>query len=120
LSRRPTPALTMPNVSPVPDRGSVAAEWPGGQRPSRKLATISRVSGRVRYAGYGRRKILVTDGHEAEAKAAQLRRRPNRIGLFFVRLLGFRGVIAPPPAQGGHAGPSHEHPVHHEHPIPGT
>ena len=51
---------------------------------------------------------------EAEAEAAQLRKRPNRLGLFFLRVLGFRGEVAPPPSEGGHAGPSHQHPVHHD------
>ena len=96
----------------------VAAKWHGDRLGSRKLGRISSVKGRVRYAGYGRRKILVTDRHEAEAKAAQLRRRPNRIGLFFLRLLGFRGVAAPPTGQRRHSGPSHEHPVHHDHSAP--
>jgi hypothetical protein len=79
------------------------------------------MSGRVRYAGYGRRKILVTDGHEAEAKAAQLRRRPTRIGRFLLRLLGFRGAIeaVPPTHQRGHTGPSHLHPIHRERPSSG-
>jgi hypothetical protein len=79
------------------------------------------MSGRVRYAGYGRRKILVTDGHEAEAKAAQLCKRPNRVGVFFLRVLGFRGEVevAPTIHQGGHTGPSHMHPLHHEHSAPG-
>ena len=60
------------------------------------------------------RGILITDGHEAEAEAAQLRKRPNRIGLYFLRVLGFRGEVAPPTAKSGHTGPSHKHPVHHE------
>ena len=76
---------------------------------------ISSVRGRVRYAGFGRTKIRVTDGHETEAKAEQLHKGPNRIGLFFLRLLGFRGVVAPPISQ-RHVGPSHEHPVHPVHP----
>ena len=77
------------------------------------------MSGRLRYANYGRRRILVTDGHEAEAKAAQRRKRPNRIGLFILRMLGFRGRVLPPMDQGRH-GPSRLHPVHHdEHPAPG-
>ena len=75
---------------------------------------IPSVSGRVRYAGL-RNVVRVTDGHEAEAKAAQLRKPPNRIGLLILRLLGFRGPIAQPTGWGGHAGRSHEHPVHHEH-----
>ena len=76
-----------------------------------------RVSGRARYANQAH-KIRVTDGHEAAAKAAQLRKRPNRIGLFFLKVLGFRGQVAPPMGQRGHVGPSHEHPGHHEHSTP--
>jgi hypothetical protein len=74
------------------------------------------MSGRLRYAGP--RRIRVTDGHEAEAKAAQFRRPPNRIGLFFLRVLGFRGEVTPPTGQGGRAGPSHQHSVNHEHSAP--
>jgi hypothetical protein len=76
-----------------------------------------RVSGRARYANQAHR-IRVTDGHEGDAKAAQLRKRPNRIGLFFLKVLGFRGQVAPPMGQRGHVGPSHEHPGHHEHSTP--
>jgi len=47
---------------------------------------------RVRYAGL-RNRVRVTDGHEAEAKAAQLRKEPNRIGLALLRLLGYQGQI---------------------------
>jgi hypothetical protein len=83
------------------------------------LVEFSNVSGRVRYAGFGRRRIVVTDGHEAEAKAAQLRKRPNRIGLFCRKVLGFRRDVAPPVVQRVHARPSHMHPVHHEHSAPG-
>ena len=75
------------------------------------------MSGRVRYAGP--RRIRVTDGHEAEAKAAQLRKRPNRIGLMFIRVLGYRGKASAPTGQGGHAEPPHEHPLHHDHPTTG-
>jgi hypothetical protein len=62
----------------------------------------------------------VTDGHEAEGEAAQLRKRPNRLGFFFLRVLGLRGEAAPPTGQGGHAGPSHQHPVHHDDSAAGT
>jgi hypothetical protein len=75
------------------------------------------VSGRTRYANQAH-KIRVTDGHESDAKAAQLRKRPNRIGLFILKVLGFRGQVKPQLGQSGHAGPSHEHPVHHEHATP--
>jgi hypothetical protein len=75
------------------------------------------VSGRARYANQAH-KIRVTDGHEADARAAQLRKRPNRIGLFLLKVLGLRGQVIPPTGQRGRAGPSHEHPVHHEHSTP--
>ena len=65
---------------------------------------------RVRYAGL-RNVVRVTDGHEGEAKAAQLRKPPSRMGLFVLRVLGFRGQVAPPRSSGNHAGPSHERPV---------
>jgi hypothetical protein len=68
--------------------------------------------GRTRYANQAH-KVRVTDGHEAEAKAAQLRKRPNRIGLFFLKVLGFQGHVTPPMGQTSHVGPSHEHPGHH-------
>lgn len=35
--------------------------------------------------------VRVTGGHEAEAKAAEMAKRPNRIGMFIVRLLGYKG-----------------------------
>lgn len=75
------------------------------------------MSGRTRYANQAH-KIRVTDGHEADAKAAQLRKRPNRIGLFFLKLLGFRGQVTPPTGQRRYAGRSHEHPEHPEHSTP--
>jgi hypothetical protein len=75
------------------------------------------VSGRTRYANQAH-KVRVTDGHEARAKAAQLRKRPNRVGLFLLKMLGFRGQVAPPMEQTGHGGPSHEHAGRHEHPTP--
>jgi len=79
--------------------------------------SVRNVSGRARYANQTH-KIRVTDGHEAEAKAAQLRKRPSRIGLFFLKVLGFRGQVTPSADQRGHVGPSHEHPMHHEHFTP--
>jgi len=69
---------------------------------------------------YGRRRILVTDGHEAEARAAQLRKRPNRVGLFCLRVLGFRKEVTPPTRQRVHARPSHMHRIRHEHSAPGS
>jgi hypothetical protein len=75
------------------------------------------VSGRARYANQAH-KIRVTDGHEAEAKAAQMSKRPNRIGLFFLKVLGFRGQVTPPGDQRGDVRPSHMHPGRHEHAAP--
>jgi hypothetical protein len=70
----------------------------------------------ARYANEAH-KIRVTDGHEAEARAAQLRKRPNRVGLLVLRVLGFRSDVVPPPAQERHLGPAHEHSVHQERPA---
>jgi hypothetical protein len=75
------------------------------------------VTERSRYANQAH-KIRVTDGHEAEAKRAQSRKRPNRIGLSFLRALGFRGQVTPPTDQKGRVGPSHEHPLHKGHSRP--
>jgi len=75
------------------------------------------MSGRTRYANQAH-KVRVTDGHEAEAKAAQLRKRPSRIGIFLLKVLGFRGQVTPPAGPGGHAGPSHKRAVHHDNSTP--
>jgi len=56
------------------------------------------LSGDVRY---GPRGIPTTDGHEAEAEAAQLGISPNPLGLFILRVLGFRGEVGRP-GQGDH------------------
>jgi hypothetical protein len=76
--------------------------------------SLRKVSERARYANQAH-KIRVTDGHEADAKAAQLRKRPKRLGLFFLKVLGFRGQVPAPTDQRGHVGPSHERSGHHEH-----
>jgi hypothetical protein len=47
--------------------------------------------------GYMGRDYHVTGGHEAEAEAAQKAEKPSRIGVFILRLLGFKGVVAEPP-----------------------
>lgn len=39
--------------------------------------------------------IRVTSGHEAEAKAAEMAKRPNRLGMFIVRLLGLKSSQTP-------------------------
>jgi hypothetical protein len=79
------------------------------------------MSSRVRRAA---RRIMVTDGHEAQAMAELRRRRHSRVGRFFLELVGW--PVAPSQEQVGHAGPSHQHPVRHgdsEHfldPVCGT
>jgi hypothetical protein len=35
--------------------------------------------------------VRVTHGHEAEAKAAEMAKKPNRLGIFIVKLLGGKG-----------------------------
>jgi hypothetical protein len=63
--------------------------------------------------GYTGRNYHVTGEHEAEAIAAQRAKRPSRIGLFVLRLLGFKGSIQQLPDV-SRTTPSHEHP--HRHP----
>jgi hypothetical protein len=41
--------------------------------------------------GYMGRNYHVTGGHEAEALAAERAKDPSRLGLFVLRLLGFKG-----------------------------
>jgi hypothetical protein len=93
--------------------------WESRNRVRQELfsSSVCGVNERARYANQAH-KIRVTDGHEAEAKAAQLRKRPNRMGLLFLKMLGFRSQSTPPTTQRGHGGPSHEHPSHHEHSTP--
>lgn len=45
--------------------------------------------------GYTGRSYNVTGGHEAEAKAAEQAKEPNRFGLFVLRLLGYKGSAEP-------------------------
>jgi hypothetical protein len=63
--------------------------------------------------GYSTRNYHVTGEHEAEAKAAERAKKPTRIGLFVLRLLGYRGSVQQ--ASDVHrVAPSHQHP--HRHP----
>jgi len=41
--------------------------------------------------GYSTFNYHVTGGHEAEAREAEMRKRPSRLGMFVLRLLGYRG-----------------------------
>jgi hypothetical protein len=43
--------------------------------------------------GYTGRNYHVTGGHEAEAEAAERAKKPSRIGLFVLRLLGYRRSV---------------------------
>ena len=57
--------------------------------------------------GYTGFNYHVTGGHEAEAKAAERAKKPSRIGLFVLRLLGYRGSLpevnrATPDREHGH------------------
>ena len=61
--------------------------------------------------------MWITDGHEAEALAEEMRKPPSRIGTFFLRCLGFKGRVEPTTPAPPRAHPSHEHaaepPVEH-------
>ena len=46
--------------------------------------------------GYTGRSYNVTGGHEAEAKAAERAKPPNRFGLFVLRVLGYKSKPGPP------------------------
>ncbi len=46
--------------------------------------------------GYTGRDFHVTGGHEAEAEAAERAKKPNRFGMWVLRLLGFRGNVGDP------------------------
>ncbi|MGB7052703.1 MAG: hypothetical protein WBG41_14140 [Acidimicrobiales bacterium] len=41
--------------------------------------------------GYTGRDFHVSGGHEAEAEAAERAKKPNRFGMWVLRVLGFRG-----------------------------
>ncbi len=43
--------------------------------------------------------VHVTSGHEAEAKAAELAKKPNRFGMLILRLLGLKGGPPRPPSE---------------------
>lgn len=107
------------------------ALWPLRQRSSQEQRRSgTRHSGMVRY-GFGSLTPLVavprirhvkenpkgdnfpvhvTRGHEAEAREAQLRKPPSRLGTWILRRLGYKGPIEQHTEQ-ALARPSHEHPV---------
>ena len=72
-----------------------------------------RYMGRNYRQGYMVRDYHVTGEHEAEAKAAERAKKPTRIGLFVLRLLGYRGSVQQVPDV-HRVTPSHPHP--HRHP----
>ena len=41
--------------------------------------------------GYSTFNYHVTGGHEAEAREAEMQKKPSRLGMFVLRLLGYRG-----------------------------
>jgi hypothetical protein len=55
----------------------------------REVATITIGRVEANPKGYNFQ-VHVTDGHEAEAKAAQMKKKPNRIGLLLLAMLGYR------------------------------
>jgi hypothetical protein len=63
--------------------------------------------------GYSGFNYHVTGGHEAEAEAAQRAKKPSRIGVFVLRLLGYKGPVEQV-LDAHRVTPSHLHP--HRHP----
>ncbi len=57
------------------------------------------------YKGYNRGytgfSYHVTGGHEAEAYEAEMSKKPNRLGMLILRLLGYKGT-PPPPSEEAH------------------
>jgi hypothetical protein len=49
----------------------------------------------------------VSGGHEAEAKEAEEAKRPNRLGMWFLRKLGYKGADPEPPTIPHHGAPGH-------------
>lgn len=58
--------------------------------------------------GYSGPNYHVTGGHEREARAAQRAKPPSRLGLFVLRLLGFREAPSAPRGR-RRPSPNHEH-----------
>jgi hypothetical protein len=59
------------------------------------------VWGANRYrTGYTGRSYNVTGGHEAQAKAAEQAKPPTRLGLFVLRVLGYKGKPGGPAEPG--------------------
>jgi len=59
--------------------------------------------------GYTGRNYHVTGGHEKEAEAAERAKKPTRVGLLVLRLLGFKGGVPKPAPPVRRGSPSHEH-----------
>jgi hypothetical protein len=68
-----------------------------------------RYMGRNYRQGYMGRDYHVTGEHEAEAKAAERAKKPTRIGLFVLRLLGERGRAQHAEVSRATARPSYRH-----------
>jgi hypothetical protein len=62
--------------------------------------------------GWTGRDFHVTGGHEAEAKAAEQAKKPNRFGLWVLGRLGYKGPDQTPPHQPPHQAPHHGAPQH--------
>ncbi len=71
----------------------------GGGASSREYAFPSRDNGgrivsEANPKGYNFQ-VRVTSGHEVEAKAAEMAKKPNRLGMLIVKLLGGKGKQNP-------------------------
>ena len=59
--------------------------------------------------GYMGRDYHVTGGHEAEAEEAQRAKKPSRMGVFILRMLGYKGSVKQSPDISWPT-PGHQHP----------
>jgi hypothetical protein len=91
--------MVMPDdgTSPVvPIANVIAANKQGWQRAVACVAWAAMPGSRRGYGrGYSTFNYHVTGGHEAEAREAELRKKPSRLGMLILRLLGYRGKGAP-------------------------
>lgn len=92
-----------------PKIGFMPGEFDG---PRASFTSMAKVTGRLRRApGNGGHNVLITDGHEAEAKAAARRKAPTRSGRLIARWLGIKRSLDPVAEPPHRPHPSHEHAV---------
>src|ERR1700722_14127484 len=98
-------------TAPLGPSTKARSSWAGESELTQpKAAVVCRYAGgMVRMWRSGRHGVWISDAHEAEAKEAQLRKPPSRVGTWVLRHLGYKGEIG---KRGPHAQIRHPH----EHP----